>query len=103
MIIHEAECASKPSGAVERGAELDYDAAVKRRKAGEDVVVCGEDANANHRFAGPIEAAIGTRTRPQPPERSAGPLALPHYHQMSRKPKGHTSYETEKRKARKKR
>src|SRR5262249_7852296 len=38
---------------------------------------------------------------PQPPHTySAGPHALPHFHQESRSPDGHCFYETEKRKAR---
>jgi len=37
--IHEAELASGPSGAVIRGAEIDFDTAVARRQAGSDVVV----------------------------------------------------------------
>ena len=50
-----------------------------------------------------IEALVGPPTRPQPPEPRAGPLALPHFHQQSRDPKGHLFYETEHRKARKRR
>ncbi len=99
--IHEAECASGPSGLVEKGVELDFDLAVARRKVGEDIVVCGNDEDANRILAGEIEAAVGPRTRPQPPERKAGPRASPHYHQKSRNPKGHSFYETEKRKAKK--
>jgi hypothetical protein len=100
-IIHEAEPAPGPSGAVWYGAEIDLDAAAARRQAGLDVVVRGEDTDANRRLAGRIEAAVGPPTRPQPPERRAGPLALPHFHQQSRDPKGHCFYETEHRKARK--
>ena len=100
--IHEAERASGPSGAVEWGAELDFDSAVARRKAEQDVVVRGGDTKANQQLAGQIEGAVGPRTRPQPPEGKAGPQALPHFHQQSRDPDGHTFYETEKRKARKK-
>jgi hypothetical protein len=97
-----AERVSGPSGLVERGQELGFVEAVARRAAAEDVVVCGEDLAANRRLAGQIEAAVGPRTPPQPPERRAGPHALPHYHQESREPDGHTFYETDKRKARKK-
>src|SRR5437016_6309112 len=97
--IHEAECAGGPSGLVEKGAEIGFAAAVARRHTGKDVVVCGDDEDANRRLAGDIEAAVGPRTRPQPPERRAGPRALPHYHQKSRNPPGHAFYETKKRKA----
>jgi hypothetical protein len=41
--IHEAELGSGASGAVIRGAEIDFEAAVARRRAGENVVVCGDD------------------------------------------------------------
>jgi hypothetical protein len=101
--IHEAELASGPSGLVDCGAELTFVEAVARRQGRRDVVVCGEDGTANKRLAGQIEAAVGPCTRPQPPERKAGPRALPHFHQVSRDPEGHMFYETDKRKARKKR
>jgi hypothetical protein len=99
--VHEAELAAGPSGAVLFGAEIDFANAVARRQAGQDVVVRGDDTDANRRLAYRIEAAVGPPTRPQPPERKAGPLALPHFHQQSRDPAGHLFYETEKRKARK--
>ena len=83
------------------GAELDFDNAVARRREGKDVIVRGDDTKVNQYLAGRIEATVGPRTRPQPPERKAGPLALPHFHQASRDPDGHTFYETEHRKARK--
>jgi hypothetical protein len=100
--IHEAERVPGPFGAVFRGAELDFAGAVARRQAGEDVVVCGDDEDANRLLAGQVEAAVGPRTRAQPPERNAGPQALPHYHQISRNPDGHTFYEINRRKTRKK-
>jgi hypothetical protein len=99
--VHEAEPASGPSGAVWFGAEIAFDTAVARRQAGLDVVVRGADTDANRRLAYRIEAAVGPPSRPQAPERRAGPLALPHYHQQSRDPGGHLFYETEHRKARK--
>src|SRR6266849_6517725 len=94
--IHVAERASGPTGAVEWGTELDFDAAVARRTKGLDVVVRGEITKVNQRLAGQIEAAVGPRTLPQPPERKAAPMALPHFHQASRDPEGHTFYETDK-------
>ena len=99
--IHEAELDAGPSGAVLFGPAIDFDSAVVRRQAGQDVVVRGNDTDANRRLAYRIEAAVGPPSRPQPPERQAGPLALPHFHQHSRNPVGHLFYETEKRKARK--
>jgi hypothetical protein len=102
--IHEAALASGPSGAVEWGAELTMDQAVNRRRSGEDVVVRGDDEIANRRLARAIEAAVGPATKPQPPHTyAAGPHALPHLHQRSRVPAGHTFYETRNRKARRKR
>jgi len=99
--IHWAESAPGPSGAVLYGPEIDFDTAVVQRQAGQDVVVRGDDTDANRQLAFRIEAAVGPPTRPQAPERQAGPLALPHFHQLSRNPGGHLFYETEKRKARK--
>jgi hypothetical protein len=101
--IHEASLASGPSGAVEYGREIDEATAVDRRKAGEDVVVRGTDEDANRRLAYRIENAAGAAGRPQfPHKQTAGARALPHFHQRSRSPKGHTFYETEKLKASKK-
>jgi hypothetical protein len=99
--IHDAEPGPGPSGAILFGPEIDFDAAVARRQAGQDVVVRGDDTDANRRLAYRIEAAVGPPSRPQAPECRAGPLALPHFHQQSRDPAGHLFYETEKRKARK--
>lgn len=99
--LHEAELAPGPSGAVLFGSEIDFDTAVRPRRAGQDVVVRGDDTDANRQLAYRIEMSVGPPSRPQPPERQAGPLALPHFHQRSRDPVGHLFYETEKRKARK--
>lgn len=99
--IHEAELVPGPSGGVWYGAEIDFVTAVARRRVGLDVVVRGDDGDANRGLAYRIEAAVGPPSRPQPPERRAGPLALPHFHQSSRNPKGHLFYETGQRKARK--
>jgi len=100
--LHEAEREPGASGAVLRGAEIESSAAVVRRQAGDDVVVCGDDQDVNRRLAYQIEARVGPASRPQHPHRRAGPMALPHFHQKSRVPDGHTFYETENRKARKK-
>ena len=97
--IHEAERESGSSGAVLRGAVMDVAAAVARRRTGQDLVVCGPDADANRRLAYQVESSVGPCTRPQAPHRSAGPMALPHLHQQNRSPDGHTFYETDRRKA----
>src|SRR5262249_22864543 len=98
--IHEATLASGASGAVLRGAEMDEAAAVARRQAGLEVVVCGDDLDANREAARAIEAAVGTYEQ-QRFHRRAGPLALPHFQQRKQPPDGHTFYETEKRNSRK--
>lgn len=101
--IHEAELASGPSGAVEYGVPIDEAAAVARRKNGGDIVVRGDDTAANRSLAYKIEAQVGAPSKPQFPHTStAGPQALPHFHQQSRSPAGHSFYETDRRKARKK-
>ena len=102
--IHEAERASGPSGFVEWGDELTSNAAVERRKQGLDIVVRGGSEKANRNLAGEIEAAVGPRTDAQPPHtKRAGIGALPHFHQQSRSPDGHSFYETTRRKARRRR
>jgi hypothetical protein len=100
--IHEAELAPGLSGVVEYGKEIDEPTAVVRRSNGEDIVVRGDHQRANRSRAYRIEARVGPPSPPQSPHISrAGPMALPHFHQQSRSPKGHTFYETDKRKARK--
>jgi hypothetical protein len=100
--IHEAERESGPSGAVLRGSALDLATAVARRRTGADVVICGPDMDANRRQAYQLEFAVGPVTKPQSPHTRAGPMALPHFHQRSRSPEGHTFYETPKRKTKRK-
>src|SRR5438105_4967328 len=100
--IHAAEREPGPSGAVLRGVELDMAAAVGRRRTGDDLVVCGVDTDANRRLASQVEATIGPASKPQWPHKRAGPMALPHFHQRNRSPDGHTFYETDKRKTKKK-
>src|SRR5437762_5675216 len=86
--LHEAELESGPSGRVLRGAEIDFETAVARRKATRNVVVCGDDAGANRRLAGKVEAAVGPCRPADPHVRHAGPYALPHYQQTRRDPPG---------------
>jgi hypothetical protein len=89
-----------PSGAIVRGRQIDQPAAVARRKSGRDVVVCGDDGDANRRLAFAVESAVGPCKRGAPHTRAAGPEALPPYQQTNPPPLGHTFYETEHRKAR---
>ena len=96
VTIHEAELASGVSGGVLRGAEIDSDAAVTRRQAGDNVVVCGDDLKANRKQAERIEAAVGPFVRSAPHKQSAGPRALPHFQQQDVNHDGHTFYETPK-------
>src|SRR5205814_1152102 len=100
--ICEATCARDGTGAVEYGAEIDFATAVARRTSRADIVVRGDDLVANRDLAKQIEARVGPVTRPQLPHANAGPLALPHFHQVSRIPSGHSFYETSRVKARKK-
>ena len=100
--IHEAELDSGASGAVLRGSELDMHGAVARRRAGQDVVICGPDTGENRRLAFEVEAGVGPVSKPQAPHERAGPMALPHFHQRHRSPDGHCFYETDKRKAKRK-
>jgi hypothetical protein len=92
--VHEAALASGPSGAVIRGPEIDFATAVLRRRAGLDIVVCGDDLDANRRVAYAVESSVGPVTRPQKPHANAGPASLPHFHQKSGRPGGHCFYET---------
>src|SRR5437899_4514108 len=100
--IHEAELESGASGRVLRGATIDFDGAVARRRAGQNVAVCGAHVNANRREAYAVEATVGPCKRGEPHD-LAGPFALPHYQPDPRPPEGHTFYETARRKARKER
>jgi hypothetical protein len=102
--IHDATLASGPSGAVLKGAEIDFAAAVVRRKSGENIVVCGDNVKANRALAQAIEAAVGPATKCQVPhQRTAGSAALPHFQQVNQSHPGHSFYETDnlRRKARK--
>src|SRR5437867_789713 len=82
--IFEAELASGPSGAVLRGAEIDVTAAIARRQAGENVVVCGRLVKGQS----PAGTKGGERGWPYerqvPHDELAGPLALPHFQQVNR-------------------
>ena len=97
--IHEATLASGPSGAVIRGAEIVLATAIARRQAGLNVVVCGNDHQANSDLAQQIERAIGPYLRGTPHRKLAGPRAMPHFQQVDRTHLGHTFYETANRRA----
>ncbi len=101
--IHVATRATDGSGAVEWGSELTLSAAIARRKRGLDIVVRGSDKAANRRLARNVEAGVGPPSKPQfPHTATAGPYALPHFHQASRQPPGHSFYEVDGVQARKK-
>src|SRR5437016_5573952 len=89
--IHEAALASGPSGAVVKGPEIDLATAIARRRAGLDIVVCGNDVKANGRLAKQIEAAVGPYEQ-ETPHQKAGPHALPHFQPQERPPFGHAFY-----------
>jgi hypothetical protein len=95
--IYEATTGS--FGAVIKGKEISEADAVSRRKAGLDVVVCGNVLATNRRIAGTIEGQANGTYKRCPPHANAGQLALPHYQPEIRPPEGHTFYETEHRKS----
>jgi hypothetical protein len=92
--IFEATLEPGPSGVVLRGLEIAQEDAIARRKAGGDVVVCGDDIKADARLARQIEAAVGP-CKQEPPHKESGAHALPHFQPDPRPPQGHTFYETE--------
>lgn len=96
--IHGAELGRL--GAVVRGRAVDFQTAVNRRRAGEDVLVCGENLADNRRLAREIEEEIGPSLRHDPHTRHAGNEALPHFQQRLPPPGGHTFYETPNRRSR---
>jgi hypothetical protein len=95
--IYEATLGS--NGAVVKGPPLTQAQAEARRRAGQDVVVCGSILPANRRLAGEIERNANGKAKRCFPHENAGPLALPHFQPDPRPPDGHTFYETPKRKA----
>jgi hypothetical protein len=86
-------------GSVLKGQQITQVQAEARRKAGQDVVVCGPNLATNRSLAAAIEAAAVGKAKRCPPHPSAGPQALPHYQPDPRPPAGHTFYETPQRKA----
>jgi hypothetical protein len=100
VTVHEAERIPGPDGVVEWGAELTDEQAVQRRRQELDIVVRGPGQKATRPKARQIEDAVGTPVAEDAPHR--GRMALPHFHQVSRSPDGHSFYETSRRRARKK-
>ena len=88
-------------GAVVKGKEITQADAEKSRRAGGNVVVCGPDHDANMDLAQQIEQNANGRWKRCPFHPNAGPKALPHFQPDPRPPgdRGHTFYETAKRKA----
>jgi hypothetical protein len=101
LTLHKAGLATDGSGAIEWWDELTELQAVDHRKLGENVVVRGPDKRKNKQKAKQIEAQVG-KWKVHPPHARPGNLALPHFQQDSGSPKGHTFYEVDTRKARKK-
>src|SRR5258708_2220669 len=89
-LIYEGFCARDGSGGVRRGRTLTRAEAIRRRRAGGDVVVCGPDTFANAREAHTIESAVGPCAPDGPHLDVAGTLALPHFQQRMAPPDGHT-------------
>jgi hypothetical protein len=93
--IHEA---TRVPGAVQRGPALTEGQAVLRRRAGLDIVVCGDDTIQNRDLAERIESLVaGAYMHGNPHRRQVGPDALPHWQQRAfppHAPAGHSFYET---------
>src|SRR5208282_409867 len=87
------------NGSVVKGPAITQAQAEVRRKAGQDVVVCGSDLASNRGLAQAIERSANGSVKRCPPHASSGSSALPHYQPDPRPPAGHTFYETPNRKA----
>jgi hypothetical protein len=80
--------------------ELSLIEAVRERKLGRDIVVHGDNEDANRKLAQEIESLVGPCLR-HPPHSSAGLQSLSHFQPKQRPPQGHSFYETSKRKSKK--
>jgi len=89
-------------GDVVRGSEITEHEAIAERKAGGDVVVCGQDLFENRQLAEQIEKTANGNCKACPPHVAMGPGALPHFQPDPRPPDGHCFYETTTRKSKKK-
>ena len=79
-------------GDILRGAELSESDAIAERKAGRDVVVCGQDLGDNRDVARKIETAANGNCVEHPPHSSAGPGSLFHFQPDRRPPEGHSFF-----------
>src|SRR4051794_26299111 len=99
--IYEASLATDGTDAVDRGTLLSRAQAEARRRAGQDIVVCGADTGVNCQLAREIEAAVtsaaGKCIHHGP---HLGMQSLPHWQQRTPPPAGHSFYETHVRHAR---
>ena len=106
--IFAADAPANVNGAVFwHGCELTVEAAINLRRSGQNIVVRGNDKMTNRRIAEQIEAGVGQYTTDKPHKTSAGQGALPHCHQVpdaagNRVPAGHSFYEVDKTKSKKK-
>jgi hypothetical protein len=100
--IHEAERIPGPDGAVEYGVELTIQQAVERRRRKLDIVVRGPKERKNRHKARQVEEAVGIPVVQDNPHGKTR-MSLPHFHQESDDPEGHSFFEAGKRKARRKR
>jgi len=88
------------NGAIVRGAKVTQAQAVTHRQGNNDVVVCGPTDAANQALALAIEQTAGpTAIHHAAHLTTAGPQALDHFQQKKHKPRGHTFYEAQGRKA----
>lgn len=99
--IHEATAPSGSLGVVIKGTEIDEAGAIGIRKEGGDIVVCGDDTQANRAIAEKVEQAAVGLYRVEKPHKNAGLHALPHCQPAARPPAGHSFYESRHKKARK--
>jgi hypothetical protein len=89
--LHEAERVPGTSGIVWWGAEIDAVTAIARGRSSEDVVVRGDNLEANRTLAQQIEGSVGPYRRCIPHVGKAGPNALPHFQQVDPNHAGHCS------------
>lgn len=89
----------RADGSVVKGSEINETEAVGERQTQREVVVCGNDPDANNELAKRIEhAASGSYVR----HGTHRPNGLNHFQPLARPPAGHTFYETKNSRARRK-
>jgi hypothetical protein len=98
--IHEATLGESKS--VEWAAEIEFAAAVTRRRAGGDVVVRGDDGRINRDLARRIEVTVGEYIEHPAHRTFAGHCSLPHFQQKVPPPAGHCFFEKPGEKSRRK-